>query len=631
MFPRRGFAAAFACLAVLAGCGPTSPTPPATGSPGDAAGLATLAPPPIDLSSVPASVHVEPQRGSASWIGPAGGTLSAVAGDGTTYRLEIPENAVPDATPISMTPISSVDELGLSGGLAGAVYLQPTGLQLAVPATLRITTSRAAPEGTRLAGLAVPHDGAAAELIPAASSGSEITLLVFHFSHQVAAFGTQTDLAKLSQAANSTRLGGLLTTLLAAPVPWDLSTQGAFGLLIDVQWAGSPLVTGGTPNASAAASQQPLVGLRQVILEANSDDELLKAVKDWRTFVFILNLWASSGDAAAAIDAGDTYAGGVRSSHTVAYLDGQIQLAKQFRRAIDGNEALCNQTHDLKALANMWFWAGVGTRYAPGEADWPAEAAGCAALVVATFNPASNLQAGGTDSLQLVFNLEFTDGTRVPADVEANLSGTGFTFAASGGATMAASIAGGTTFTAGVQGSQSPPYTLTATACWLLDGLARNLCGGPYALSFGTGAAPSAAPQGSGASAPPFNLSGTYRISGQSSSAQQCGAQFSFTGAATVVHKGTTVTVQWTFDALTTPDADSCLQGQWNQVTKSGTFSGTLVGDMTIGFRIKGIALQCGGPVAGGEVQVGLSPRKSIVIASDCGLKVFARADFVGP
>jgi hypothetical protein len=414
-------------------------------------------------------------------------------------------------------------------------------------------------------------------------------------------------------------MAGLLSTLLADPVPWDLADKAANGLLIDVIWAGLPLAS------------PPQGGLRDAILNASSDLELLRVIKDWRTFIFVLNLWAHSGDVSAAVAEGATYAGGVRPSHTVAHLDGQIQLGTQVARAIEGNKSVCNQSHDLRALANVWFWAGIGERYAPDERDWPAEAAGCAALAVGVANLPTNLTANGSDSLGLTFVLKFSDGTQVPADVEATLQGSGFTFASTGGSTMTASVTGTSTLNAGVFATQGPPYSLTPSACWYLDGIERNLCTTMAPLPFGAGATPTPGPQSSGSTSQLPDLTGSYVISGHSVNAQQCGATFSFNGTAKVVQSGAAVTVTWTFDALTTPDADSCLQGQWTQVVKSGEFSGTLMGDMKVGFRIKGIPLSCGGPVAGGEVQVGLSPRLSIVIANDCGPSVFARADFVGP
>lgn len=552
---RRRIVALLALGLVVAACGQVAPSP-------SAGLLPTLSPPPIDLADVPSRVHVDAEEAAAAWIGPAGGTLSTSAADGTAYELDVPEYAVLTPTPITMTPITSIDELGLSGGLAGAVFLQPSGLELAVPATLRITTGRALPAGTSLVGFDVPDGGAPTELVPAVGSGSEVSVLVFHFSAPGAAYGTSQDLMGVSLAAIPTRLAGLLTRLLADPVPWDLNTRNTNGLLIDLIWAGSPL-------------QTPPGGLREALVNASSDADLLKAVKDWRTFIFVLNLLARRGDVAAAMADGDQYPGGVRPFHTVAYLDGQSLLGRQFSRAIDGNEALCNASHDLVALANMWFWAGIGERYAPNEEDWPKEARGCADIAVGVANLATNLRAGGSDSLSVTFVWAFTDGTRVPADFEVTLSGGGFTFASNGGAEVTYGEAAGTTVTQSVVATQAPPYALEARACWHLGGLPRNVCGTNFSLPFGTGATPPppTGPPGTAGSAEiAAEIAGTYAVR------LFCANSEYGAGQATVTASGPVVSLIWSV-TLSDPGTgglchDSFVQGTF---PTSGSYSGTVV------------------------------------------------------
>ncbi|HEX2168179.1 MAG TPA: hypothetical protein VHG09_13175, partial [Longimicrobiales bacterium] len=67
-----------------------------------------------------------------------GGTLIATGGDGTRYRLRIPEGAVLSPVSITMTPVASVSGLPVSGGNAAAVQLEPSGLQLYRAAELTI-------------------------------------------------------------------------------------------------------------------------------------------------------------------------------------------------------------------------------------------------------------------------------------------------------------------------------------------------------------------------------------------------------------------------------------------------------------------------------------------------------------
>lgn len=495
--------------------------------------FATPATPPIDLSGVPARVHVEPPAARASWVGPAGGTIEATARDGTAYRLEIPEYALTEPTPITMTPVSAVDELGLSGGLAGAVYLQPSGLGLAVPATLTITTATSAPADTRLVGFDIADEGATTDLVPAAAGeGGQVRVAVHHFSAPGAAYGTALDLRLISQAAIPTRMSALLTMLLADPVPWDLQTRTTNGGLIDFQWLGSPFHTNG-----------PAIGLQEVINAARNDIELLVAIKDWRMYIFALNLYRFNGDAAAAIAEGESYPGTIRHSHTVAYETGKSILARQFRAAIDGNERLCNATHDLHALANMWFWAGLGQRYAPDGAEWTGEARGCAELVVDVANLPTNLAAGGGDSLSLTFALEFTDKSKVPADVEATLGAVNFTFTA-GGTTLVAPVAADTTLSAGVTATKGPPYTLNVSACWYLDGHRRGLCMKPDARQFGTGPS-TPSPNGSvepGASGFP-DVSGQYQLASFCNRAGQPGNLGHGTGE--ITQSGSSVSIDW--------------------------------------------------------------------------------------
>lgn len=68
----------------------------------------------------------------------AGGEVSATGADGTRYTLTIPDGVLPGDLEISMTPISAVSGLPFSGGLGGAVLLEPSGLTFADFVTLQI-------------------------------------------------------------------------------------------------------------------------------------------------------------------------------------------------------------------------------------------------------------------------------------------------------------------------------------------------------------------------------------------------------------------------------------------------------------------------------------------------------------
>ena len=116
-------------------------------------------------------------------IGPDGGRLSTKAADGTSYTLEIPPDAILFAEDIAMTPI--IDAAGLPGDAQTAhvagVKLEPDGLELFAPATLRITSPSPVPEA-RVATFGFEGDGKDAGLVLVDQAASEIRVRVDHFS-----------------------------------------------------------------------------------------------------------------------------------------------------------------------------------------------------------------------------------------------------------------------------------------------------------------------------------------------------------------------------------------------------------------------------------------------------------------
>jgi hypothetical protein len=67
-----------------------------------------------------------------------GGTMTATGADGATFTLIVPAKALLSSARVTMTPVSTVSGLPLSGGLAAAVRLEPDGLRLFNFATLII-------------------------------------------------------------------------------------------------------------------------------------------------------------------------------------------------------------------------------------------------------------------------------------------------------------------------------------------------------------------------------------------------------------------------------------------------------------------------------------------------------------
>ncbi|MFP4068314.1 MAG: hypothetical protein ACLFS5_12545 [Spirochaetaceae bacterium] len=78
-----------------------------------------------------------PATSAEETIGPDGGTVQ-VESDVAVMSLNIPEDALPYETGISMTAISTIDCPTLSGGIIAGVDFEPDGLQLLKPATLAI-------------------------------------------------------------------------------------------------------------------------------------------------------------------------------------------------------------------------------------------------------------------------------------------------------------------------------------------------------------------------------------------------------------------------------------------------------------------------------------------------------------
>ena len=119
-------------------------------------------------------------RSVSAAIDSNGGSISATASNGTQFVLEIPPDALGETTSVRMTPLSRVDGLPLSRGLIGGVRLEPEGLRLFVPATLRIRP----PTPLRLGAVAFSYAGNGDEFALGLNevSRDEMKLQLLHFS-----------------------------------------------------------------------------------------------------------------------------------------------------------------------------------------------------------------------------------------------------------------------------------------------------------------------------------------------------------------------------------------------------------------------------------------------------------------
>jgi hypothetical protein len=123
-------------------------------------------------------------------IGPEGGTLSIITPDNITYELTFPPDALDESTFITLIPIETIDGLPFDGGLQGAVRIEPDGMMLDLPATLRITRADAAPLPDGMAAFAFGFDG----------SGQEFHLMPFEPAGQTSSYPGATHMASLAAA-----------------------------------------------------------------------------------------------------------------------------------------------------------------------------------------------------------------------------------------------------------------------------------------------------------------------------------------------------------------------------------------------------------------------------------------------
>ncbi|HEX5239906.1 MAG TPA: hypothetical protein VFW20_02810, partial [Candidatus Limnocylindrales bacterium] len=143
-----------------------------SGGPSEIAGL-----PELGLTNV----ATEAANARAATIGPAGGTITATAADGTTFSLVVPANAVSRRMTIAMYPVGHLN--GLPGGesLTAGVQFSPDGLELGAAATLTITLPVGV-DPSKLAGIAWRGDGRGPIPVLSQTTGQSITLEVEHFS-----------------------------------------------------------------------------------------------------------------------------------------------------------------------------------------------------------------------------------------------------------------------------------------------------------------------------------------------------------------------------------------------------------------------------------------------------------------
>lgn len=122
---------------------------------------------------------LDPARKTSAAIGPRGGALSLTDGKGNRFTLTIPAQAVLAAQTITMTAISSASGLPGPGFVAG-VQLEPDGLVLFTPATLKMELAGPVPDGVLPVGWRGDRPGVYQN--PTLPGTGPLTVFLSHFS-----------------------------------------------------------------------------------------------------------------------------------------------------------------------------------------------------------------------------------------------------------------------------------------------------------------------------------------------------------------------------------------------------------------------------------------------------------------
>ena len=142
---------------------------------------------------------IDPTTSVSADVSPVGGSLQLTNVDGYRFTLTFPDGALAGPETITMTAVTSIGGLPLSGGLRAAVSLEPEGLEFSQPVRLDITS----PVGfaaTRTIGFGANSNGMEFALAPSFLTNDTVTLYLWHFTLGGVGEGTAGDAQ--TQAAN---------------------------------------------------------------------------------------------------------------------------------------------------------------------------------------------------------------------------------------------------------------------------------------------------------------------------------------------------------------------------------------------------------------------------------------------
>ncbi len=148
-----------------------------------------------------------------------GGTLSVSAADGTTFTLEIPSDALTNATRIAMQPVASITGLPFGGEQTYAVQLEPEGLAFNNFVTLTITPPQELPIDQQIT-FSYKADGKDMALATPVVDAREIKIKLLHFSGYGVTKGLLADIEPVRN-----RLGGDAEARLQSAIAADLAAE----------------------------------------------------------------------------------------------------------------------------------------------------------------------------------------------------------------------------------------------------------------------------------------------------------------------------------------------------------------------------------------------------------------------
>ena len=196
---------------IITACGPTGnetgdvSSNPITGTDqtSDSTGVDNQEDPSLP-TQIPLEIQLAAEFSASQYVGTEGGKLQTADKDGVIYQLDLPPGSLLTPATITLTPIDSVGNFPLSGGLNNAVELLPEGLDLVLPAVLtiipteKIYTAEAIPFG-------YTGEGGSFFLIPALDLGVSFQTQLTHFSVYGYGSGTAVDIENLAEWHEETR------------------------------------------------------------------------------------------------------------------------------------------------------------------------------------------------------------------------------------------------------------------------------------------------------------------------------------------------------------------------------------------------------------------------------------------